>query len=163
MLVSFNGFLRGVVNCAFACLLLSGTAYADYCLKFTDDQAVNNVSQFKKTYRIDSSSIVYSSSFDLDGDGRLEYFYYVAEVGGVYCGNISSQIGSCNLNIVQFEPRGHFVFLDDGVVFPGAGFDPKKNLKNFVCIRSEHNNGNEVFLRYWWIKGSTEKVIWPHM
>ena len=135
-----------------------------HCLTFSMDQSANRVPNYKEIYQISSDITVYSASFDLNGDGRPEYFYYVDELGGSRCGSISLQVGSCPIEVLQYTKAGSFVSINFEVdTFPGHGFKPNKHLKNYLCVRpDETGNGYELFEHFWWQKNRQDRTFWLH-
>jgi len=120
------------------------------CVVFSKDQSVNKVPQFRKKYgdSFSSKSLIYSASFDLNDDGKPEYFYWLNDPGSAYCGTISLQIG-CPLNIMRYRNKGNFTYIDYAIA-PGLDFNPEKH-RNYFCVSPHRTNGwHDLIEDRWW-------------
>ncbi len=124
-------------------VLLLGMVYAactmadeEVCLKFSEDPEKNKVMDYlkyrKKEYLADGGNPeLYSASYDLNGDGVNEYFYYFTD--GLSCGTMNV----CTLHV--YEKKGSkFRGLEYGTLFPPNDFlklDVHGDYtQNYICV-----------------------------
>lgn len=109
------------------------------CMTFSKDQLVNKVPQFRKKNQVNSGSTVYSANFDLNDDGKLEYFYYLDDPGALSCGTISLQIG-CPIKIYQQTRKKKLIDISGDAMYPGRDFNPIKH-HGYLCLGSDKSGG----------------------
>lgn len=108
------------------------------CLKFTAGKSINKVDRFLSIYKLTDSqrnTKFYSATYDLDGDGAVEYFYY-SEIPYL-CG---MQTG-CQILVLKYSKRKFKQIFEYGI-FTNNMFDPeKRDHENYICIESEKDFG----------------------
>ena len=123
-------------------LLLSSCVSADdekKCLTFSEGRGKNHVEDMlvsiKRNKENDESSKYFSSSYDLNGDGNNELFYFFETYWS--CG---SSMG-CNLTVYEYID-GQFVELIEGGLYPRNAFNPRGDgHKNYICISKDKDSG----------------------
>ncbi|OED40280.1 hypothetical protein ACH42_17380 [Endozoicomonas sp. (ex Bugula neritina AB1)] len=106
-------------------------ANEEVCLEFSEGTEKNNVKSFLKSIKRDGRknrrSKFYSSSYDLNGDGFNEYFYYF---------QTHWSCGSMGCNLMAYESKdGKFRRLFKGGLYPTNNFKPNLNEhEKYICI-----------------------------
>lgn len=112
------------------------------CLKFTAGKSINMVDAYISRFHLSSSqgnTNFYSATYDLDGDGAVEYFYYSETTW--FCG---MQTG-CQILVYKYSKGKFKQLFEYGIStnnLPSNIFDPEKpDHKNFICIEPEKDLG----------------------
>ena len=120
----------------------------NHCLSFSKGRDINHVEEFivffklenYVTYEIKQTGElkyvdIFSASYDLDDDGKDEYFYYFESAR--YCG---MQMG-CPIYVYEYND-GKFRELFKYGVITNNYFDPRKEEdSNYLCIDKEKDSG----------------------
>ena len=121
-----------------------------HCLSFSKGRNINRVEEFLSFFRLEDDVTyrhkqtgeliyvdIFSASYDLNDDGKDEYFYYFESAP--YCG---MQLG-CPINVYEYND-GRFRELFDykiGIITNNY-FDPlKEEDSDYLCIDSEKDFG----------------------
>ncbi len=101
------------------------------------DSYLNQNKEIEESLREDK---IYSASYDLNGDGRDEYFYYIESHIG--CG----QLDGCFINVYR-SIDGRFLPLKRYGFATFNGFNPEQpEHENYICILDESDNGWRRFV-----------------
>jgi len=119
-----------------------------HCLSFSKGRDINHVEEFISffklknhvTYKVKQTEEVryvdiFSAGYDLNDDGKDEYFYYFESAW--VCG---MQMG-CPINVYEYD-NGKFRELFKYGIITNNYFDPRKEEdSNYLCIDKEKDSG----------------------
>jgi hypothetical protein len=109
------------------------------CLTFTEGTDINHVKEFlhfKRSDDVIQNAWIFSSSYDLNGDGKDEYFYYI-EHWPRFCGTAFG----CPIQVYEYI-NGKFRTLFKFDLITNFNFDPKKpEHAEYLCIENETDFG----------------------
>lgn len=123
-------------------LFISACSHAkEQCLIFVEGKDKNKVNEYLEKHGFRKSIVdmgsFFSSSYDLNGDGKLEFFYYFE--GLTFCGN---QTG-CSIHINEYLGN-RFISRVYPSIHPFGKFNPQNvSHKNYICILDAKTNGWE--------------------
>lgn len=125
-------------------LFIAGSLSAKECLTFEKGRHINELDKyFSKNKEIEESvrgDKIYSASYDLNGDGSNEYFYYIESFIG--CG----QVDGCFIDVYRLVD-GRFLSLKEYGFSTFYKFNPEQpEHKNYICILDESDNGWRRFV-----------------
>lgn len=120
----------------------SCTSYTEEpdCLTFVEGTQHNRLSEYiGKRKDIDKNTVkfghFYSAKYDLNGDGKPEYFYYIDTP--TFCGTGTG----CYISVFEYQ-NNNFRSLFKRNIPTFFKFQPKlESHKNYICISNEKTRG----------------------
>lgn len=146
-----NKWMSLILSCLFTCLLFLSFSIGatekkeneareevtvkNECLVFVVDRSKNHGERFLKRFGLSGKKYgkikLYSASYDLNGDGDYEYFYYVETLK--FCGMKTG----CYINLYEHNDNVFRELIKYGLPTFNK-FDPENN--HYICVGDEENN-----------------------